>query len=53
MTGVSAALQNGPRVGKPVALTLATPLVTQLCHLSYREGVWKPQSSESLGFAGE
>lgn len=38
VTGVFEALQNGLRVGKPVPLTLATPLVTKLCHLSSREG---------------
>ena len=44
VTGVSTALKSGPRVGKSVALTLATPLVTQLCHLSYRE--WDLETPE-------
>lgn len=29
--------ESGLRVRKRVALTRATPLITQLCHLSYRE----------------
>ena len=50
MTGVSAALQNGLRVGKPVPLTFATPLVTQLCHLSSREGGFgNPSALSHLG----